>query len=281
MVFIACGYGFLPVVDYLFVQGANLHVVGEVKGQQYLPIELAACMGHVAVVQFLLSRGAHAARALLYAAGAGQLTVVDALLAAGVYADVRYDGYSALVKAVIHNRGGIVQALLANGCETTRPLDATVLAEVNLRGLNLPAGSTVLHLASALGLQDVVGSLIRATPALRDLPAEGGITPFAVATLGVKPLLNERYLASLAALRCRSGLNDALRDCFAAGGDVNAQDARGFTPLMAAALYNDTESVELLLQHGALPYVRSQVLFIHDYAVTPSSSSAKFFRACC
>ena len=42
------------------------------------------------------------------------------------------------------------------------------------------------------------------------------------------------------------------------GADANAQDARGFTPLMISALRNDVLAAQELLKHGASPYIENQ-----------------------
>ena len=55
------------------------------------------------------------------------------------------------------------------------------------------------------------------------------------------------------------GLATTLLECISQGADANAQDARGFTPLMAAALRNDVIAAETLLKHGASPYLENQV----------------------
>ena len=96
MLFSACGYGFLRLVDYLFVQGSNLHVFSDIKDAKYLPIEVAALMGHGDVVKYLLAKGAFPGRAVMFAAQAGQVEVVEDMANAGVMLDLCVDGHSPL-----------------------------------------------------------------------------------------------------------------------------------------------------------------------------------------
>ena len=257
ILFMACSYGLLRLVDYMFVQGANLHHFSDLNGNKYLPIEIAACLGHVDVVRFLVERGAFFARSLQIAASSGQLAVVETLLELGAFRDLHIAGTSALINAIIHHRTSICQLLLYNGCNVRRVLEHEVLFQYSL-----PTGSTVLHLAAKLGYTDIVSSILQRDPSLKDVLAEGKVRPFELASLSVKPLLNENYLVSLVLLRARHGeaLQGTLRECFAKGADPNAQDARGFTALMAAAIRNDVVAADLLLDNGAQPYIENQVM---------------------
>jgi len=52
---------------------------------------------------------------------------------------------------------------------------------------------------------------------------------------------------------------DAVREALAAGGNVNERDQAGWTPIMHAALECRAQILELLLEHGALVNVRSEM----------------------
>lgn len=95
-------------------------------------------------------------------------------------------------------------------------------------------GFTGLHLAAYFGHDEVASALLTA-----------GADPDAVATNGT----GLRPLHAATAARA-SAIVRALLD---AGATVDARQAGGFTPLMAAAKHGDTASLRLLLAAGADP----------------------------
>ena len=150
-----------------------MHAFCDIKTAKYLPIEVAALMGHREVVRFLLSRGAFPARALLFAAQAGQVEVVEDMIKANVVLELSVDGYTPLTGAIVHHRTAVVQLLLESGISVVRPI-SSVLA----RAYALPANSSVLHLAAHLGHGDVVSMLLHRHGDLRTRAAADGVTPF-------------------------------------------------------------------------------------------------------
>lgn len=95
-------------------------------------------------------------------------------------------------------------------------------------------GFTALHLAAYFGRDEVVPALLAA-----------GADPDAVATNGTEL----RPLHAATAARSPAVVGALLE----AGATVDARQAGGFTPLMAAAKHGDTASLRSLLDAGAEP----------------------------
>lgn len=95
-----------------------------------------------------------------------------------------------------------------------------------------------IHDAARMGTRADVERILKATPAMRDIPNAG---------LGSTPL-------HLAALNEDSG---PLRALIAAGANVNARDKNDATPLHMAAFATRTEHAKLLLQAGADPLLKT------------------------
>lgn len=119
------------------------------------------------------------------------------------------------------------------GFVAVTPAFADATAEKTLGKNELP-----IHDAARMGTRADVERILKATPAMRDIPNEG---------LGSTPL-------HLAALNVDSGPLQAL---IAAGANVNARDKNDATPLHMAAFATRTEHAKLLLQAGADPLLKT------------------------
>ncbi len=172
--------------------------------------------------------GAFDQSALMEAATDGQLQIVQTLLQAG--ADVNYSdrrGGSALEIAARNGHVDIVRRLLAAGARIDIP-------DLSARGDGF-AGPILL---AAVASDDPL--------ILKTLKKHG--------KLGEKEYIDVSRLPDYEVLRHPyvQRRTRIVRDLIAAGADVNVADERfKITPLMAAAMYNYQEVVELLLAHGA------------------------------
>jgi ankyrin repeat protein len=95
-----------------------------------------------------------------------------------------------------------------------------------------------IHDAARLGTRADVERILKANPAMRDIPTEA---------MGSTPL-------HLAALNVDSG---PLKALIAAGANGNARDKNDATPLHMAAYGTRSENAKLLLQAGADPLLKT------------------------
>jgi hypothetical protein len=126
--------------------------------------------------------------------------------------------------------------------------------------LEIAPVSNILHAAAKLSLVQSIEEVLKLWPAGADTCNDLQQSPFDVADIAVKPFIRPRFLHTLRLLRScviggaggHTSAYQQLKDMFDRGeADANAQDTRGWTALMAAALANDAASCKLLCQHGA------------------------------
>jgi len=270
VVCLAAAHGDLEALRMLYDKGANLsETIAKTEHKTISAIELAASMGHVDAVAFLLEKGVCFGRSLHTACEHGHLAVANLLLSRGAHPGVRIEGQSAVTLCVLEQRDDILRALIQwydhhhrhhhssadEQHELMLPLDDT-LCET----LSLDRGSNLLHVAAKNALIGSVRTIMSSQfGRLAQIQNSDGKLPFEVADVAIKPFINPNYLASLTILR-RAAIGGAaasanvageLTDLFRQGkGDSNAQDVRGWTALMAAAIANDGKSCRLLLDHG-------------------------------
>ncbi|CAM9917413.1 unnamed protein product [Ascophyllum nodosum] len=224
------------------------------------PLQLAAECGKVSAIDALAAAGADInlrtttedTSALDLAAHAGEVDAMKALIRHG--ANVRAgnaSGYTALYFVSDVNQAASIDFLVGAGA------DVDVEAE---------QGFTPLHIASHLGFSGAVGSLLK-HGADKDFTSSTGATPLHMAAEhGRLPVLNalveaganvwRRTQDHISALDLAAGRGhvDVLKALIRHGVDVNASDAKGYSPLYEAAAGNrleDAGAVNALLGAGA------------------------------
>ncbi|KAH0568065.1 transient receptor potential channel pyrexia-like [Cotesia glomerata] len=275
---VACWLGQIEIVKALLQRGTNISIR---DGHGRTPLHLAACAGHVKIIEILLKHGANPNdwdfnkeyTALHCAAAIGNLSSVKCLIKSGGNVDAGLPGRTPLHYAVMSNAADCVEALLKAGASpnnpqvyTETPLHAAAslgaACSVSLllhygadvRVQSGAARSTPLHLAAEEGSSECVKLLVKA-----------GAPINAKNSRGHTPL----HLAALAQSA------DTMESLIAAGADVNAEDDDGRTPLHTAVAKSvrGSELVRILLQGGS--YVNKPDKFgytpLHIAALNESS----------
>jgi hypothetical protein len=156
----------------------------------------------------------------------GRVADLQQLLQAGVDANARdAEGQTMLMRAA--DRGDLksVELLLARGAQ----VNAKTAVDKEGRGAH-----TALHDAMRLDVVDVVDALIRA-----------GADPHAKANQFWTPMHYAAYLGAVKSIRYLHGHGVGIDEPFSG--------ARGSTPLMIAAQYNQVPAIRVLLELGADP----------------------------
>lgn len=266
--------GQAAAVERLLAAGARTEVRDE-EGRSVL--DLAA--GHSEVLQVLARRGVEVgyapAEALLKAAETGDLTGLEAALAAGAAPDARdtrrpSKDQTALMLAAAAGHAALVERLLQCGAE----VDARDGALQKLtypanegpdmaRMMGVPIGRSALARAAEGGHGAVLEQLLQAgaNPNLADhfgyaplhLAVEAGhleiVDKLLQAGADVRQLGPQKLTAlHLAVCGGFTGLAEKLLKC---GARVDARCRAGATPLMEAARRCDLATVRLLLEHKA------------------------------
>jgi ankyrin repeat protein len=255
------------------VLAAALPLCGAARGG---PLHAAAAAGEVEAIRALLAGGTAVdepdrpggATALQYAVAAGQVEAVRALLEAGAEADVRdVVGRTPLMHAVRDNdldvgtRIALARVLLQGG------------ADPNAAALH---GRTALHLTMDPPDKAAISWVEILADAGADLNAasNAGMTPLMVALVEgadagvVRAMVRARASTDARDRRGSTPLHWALRVpgsgsverieiLIDADADVNAANDAGWTPLMEAARFYDSQAMLLLLREGADPNARN------------------------
>ena len=208
----------------LWLALAAVALAGSAAGQPARHLVDAARDGDVAAVRSLLDAGMPAdatqpdgATALHWAAHRDDLRVADLLLGAGADANAANElGVVPLALACTNAGAAMVARLLAHGADPHRAL---------------PTGVTPLMSCARTGSVDAVTSLLAHGAHANEHERVRGQT-------ALMWTVAERHAQVAAAL-------------LAAGADVGARTAGGFTPLLFAAQQGDTASARLLLDAGA------------------------------
>lgn len=222
-----------------------------------LPIEVAAAMGHVEVVDRLWAMGCSLGRALHCALHESQLGVAERLIACGVPVDLRWQGVSPLEWAILSKNSAVAQMLVGDHrAVITRRLSLAVC-----RRCDLAPGSTAVHLCAKMGLERVVEAMMKVQPRAADITNDYGHTPMQVADPSLYKLFVRDHMLCWKVLqqtllnpewdravpgnleRLASHLSDAIEH----GGDPAAYNSVGWTALMAVALAAELEAARMLL----------------------------------
>ena len=227
--------------------------VMEVEQGGFTPLLFAARVGHLAVVEELVSAGADVSdraadgtSALVVAAHSGHGALAIFLLEKGADPNANGSGYSALHIAIRRGDLEVVKALIARGADPNARLIQATAARRLSNDVSLPrplVGTTPLWLAASYGELDilrVVGG--KADPALT---ANDGSTAL-MAALGRGP-----NTSMSAGGRSQNVTVEAARYLVELGVDVNAADEEGNTALHRAALNGLDPVVQLLVERGA------------------------------
>ena len=237
------------------------------SGRHWMPIELAAGAGHAHVVRWLVEHGSAFGSALQVAATCGALDVLKVLFASGAAnGDARSFGPSRLSCAEAAALAG-QERTFAWLCTEKLALDTLrarrVLHRRPVEQLGLPQDSTLLHALCRLGGVEtvrIVALLLRtkAGAAMAECRDIDGKLPIEVASVAIAPLLDPERLAALALLTADDAVRTARPSTWApllrdGGASLDAQDVRGVSPLIAAAVLGDVAGLQALLDAGAAP----------------------------
>ncbi|XP_033763768.1 ankyrin-3-like [Pecten maximus] len=264
----ACIGGNVEVVKILYRAGSAIHAADEL-GQH--PLHIAAKLGHVDVVRYLLSRSAHInssktfevhATPLHLAIQAGQLGSVEALLDSGranlnCRTSRQEGGHTPLHMAVMCKFLDGIRLLCDRG------------ADVNAR--NTAAGKSPLYLAASMEESEFTLCLLAAGADV-DAKTTKGWTPLMNASCSNRPentLALIEHGADVSFSDNDSGLNPvsaavtagavhSLRVLLAAGADPNTCTFTREHPLLTAASLGNPQCIRLLLEAGADIDVRTQ-----------------------
>ena len=201
----------------------------------YPPLALAAALGHVQMVELLLTAGADpllldtrmGASALHKAAQSGAVDAARLLLAHGAFIDQQAPthGHTPLIDAAWHKRAAMARFLLEQGAN---PL---IRAHGGYTARDVARSGFVPGREAAEEAPEIVAAIDEHLRRRQEREADGLRT---------------------AALR---GDAEGVRRALAGGADVNAKAPDGHTPLLDAAREGHAEVVAILLAAGADPRV--------------------------
>lgn len=228
------------------------------------PLSIAAANGDVAVVDFLLERGAETGDALAHAAGAGQADMVEHLLSKGASVD---DDGQAVFKALGEGHPDIVVLLLAKGADANARGNGYLLLTAVMEGDAQSLDALVEHGADVnAGNGKILQAAIKAgqTGMMKRLVEEGadidagngeilmeavragdaGTVDFLIAK-GVDVTAQDHFPLAHAATLGHLDIVEKLAD---AGGDIHA---RADCALRFAAQHGRLDALDFLIQRGA------------------------------
>lgn len=187
-------------------------------------MHLAACAGHVEIIEILLKHGANPNdwdfskeyTALHCAAAIGNFSSVDYLIKSGANVDAGLPGRTPLHYAVLSNASKCVEALLKAKASPNNPQVYT---------------ETPLHVAASLGSDCNVSLLLHYGADVRVQSGTARLTPL--------------HLAA------EEGSSECVKLLLKAGAPINAKNSRGQTALHLAALTQSSDTMEVLIAAGA------------------------------
>eukprot|EP00300_Choanocystis_sp_HF-7_P004938 c13792_g1_i2.p1 GENE.c13792_g1_i2~~c13792_g1_i2.p1 ORF type:complete len:2271 (-),score=731.14 c13792_g1_i2:47-6859(-) len=239
IMYMAAAQGNVELVKYMFAHMANLHLKSKSNN---LPVEVAAAMGHLPIVKFLIENGSFFGASLHYAAASGQVPVMKYLLDQGVEPDLCLDA-TPLEVSVVHGHMPAVGLLLEYGANKERLLSPKLQREYQLIAPKKKKGDFQKSVfPRAIDLARRLGQ----TTILRALSSE-----------------DEKRGMEI-------NVTNYIRACIEAGQtdiqllpgmDVNGKDTHGWTPLMQAALSDDGVLARTLFELNASYTVRNMYGF--------------------
>jgi len=236
--------GDLSGLKELLGKGADLN---EKDGFDRTPVYYALAAGQGDAAKFLLDQGAdinlktRVGRTLLHQASrAGLLEIVQILLARDMPADtVSAPGHTPLHEAAGAGHKEIAELLISKG------------APVDSKDKGNP---TPLHMAAAMGETDIVELLIAKGANIKASDSRGR-TPLSLARRSnhteVVNILRQHGATETLHGAVASGDIDEVKRLLSQGGDINAKNESGQTPLHLALNSSRMEVAELLVANGA------------------------------
>jgi ankyrin repeat protein len=256
--FAAIQVGNLDLINLLLSAGAD---VNSVHAQLGTPLMHAIAMKQKEVISLLFSHGAKVnilageplATALAHAAGLGDIFSMGLLLDAGAEIDLpNGNGITPLMVAADAGQCEAMQLLLKRG------------AQVNLQAAG-GDNNSALHYAARSGHIQAIKILIGARNTI-DLPNIHGLTPLMLSSarghLGaVQELVRQGANINMHAagshsitslfLAAELGRHNVVEFLLKSGAEVDLANDQGTTPLMIAAYSGHSETMQLLIDHGA------------------------------
>lgn len=212
-----------------------------------------------------IAQGETGGEALLIAAGAGRVEIVETLIANGVNINFRhtYDGATALFCAVESGYQQVVDILLEHEADTSMGLFLEHKANI------FKIGDTPLFAAIRLGHKEIVNSLLKKQEVIESLnvlnrnlmdaktplmvAAETGNLEMVQFLLDHGAKLDVRSLENMTALHfaAKNGHENIVKFLLEQGVGINDKSNSGATPLLFAAMNGHAAMVKLLLDRGA------------------------------
>ncbi|MEW6531564.1 MAG: ankyrin repeat domain-containing protein [Thermodesulfobacteriota bacterium] len=257
--------GWWPAAKLLIQRGADVNA----RSKAHTMVELAAIGGNLEALKtvFETSRDqeAKSKKALTDALGraavpSGNSSVVEYLIRKGgdpkaEFIKIKKDengkevpvrGYNLLMYAAGGGKPDTVRLLLGKGLNiNSRAQDGMTPLRLALRGGHSEVALFLMKQGAKEEAREMLLSAAMggATEALQAIIKNGADVNSAVSEDGMTPL----------SYAVKNGKTAAVREILGAGGKVNVQDKKGYTPLLFSCILEDDPILKLLLQKGADP----------------------------
>ena len=233
------------------------------------PLLFTSRVGDVESARLLLKAGADpndsqpdGVSALVLAAHSGNGNVAALLLEHGADPNAAGSGYTALHAAILRSDLNLVKALLARGANPNLRMTKGTPMRRDTTDWNLPAtlvGSTPYMLAARFLEPDIMRVLVAggADPALA-MP-DGADAVMLAAGMGSSRTASRRGIEAIdfGKVEPESRVRDAVAAAIALGGDANAANQAGNTPMHVAAAQGYDTVIQFLAERGASVNVKN------------------------
>lgn len=218
-------YGHVPLVDLLVQKGASW----EVESEHGSAIEVAMKQWNDELLSYFIDKGAGEPltgeeKALAIAIRQGDLDAAKQLIGKGGSVDLKDElATPILINAASGGNVDMVNLLISKG--------------VNLDVMN-KVGQTAIGRAAYFGHLEVVKALLNSRVDVNLTDEKYELSPLISAAAGGNPEIGQLLIDQGAELDHQEGIS-------------------GFTPLMMATAYRQVEFVQMLLEAGANPYIKT------------------------